>query len=344
MQDLVRELLDWFSFAGRDLPWRRPPRTPYRVLVSEMMLQQTRADVVAQRFQAFLDRFPDFAALAAAPLDDVLRAWEGLGYYRRAEALWRTAGIIAARGTLPRAREELLALPGIGPYSASALRSFAFSLPDPALDANLRRVALRLAGERLQPGTREADSAARLLLGALLAAGPPALLSDALMDLGATVCTVRRPQCSNCPVQVRCAARNSGEPEAFGRPPVRPARRQLQIVALRVESESGLLWRPRPRKGLLAGLWEPPHVLGPVRPDEDAVASVLREWGVAGARDTGERWPMAHAFTHQTWTGEVRRLVARAEPPFQPGRWLDAEALQAVALPSAFRAVLSKVW
>ena len=344
MQDLVQELLDWFASAGRDLPWRRPPRTPYRVLVSEMMLQQTRADVAAQRFQAFLDRFPDFAALAAAPLDEVLRAWEGLGYYRRAEALVRTAGIIAARGAMPHAREELLALPGIGPYSASALRSFAFSLPDPALDANLRRVALRLAGERLQSGTREADGAARLLLEALLAAGPPALLSDALMDLGATVCTSRRPHCDRCPLQARCATRVSGEPEAFGRPPARPARRDMQIVALRIESEAGTLWRPRPRRGLLAGLWEPPHVLGLVRPDEDAVASVLKEWGVAGARETGERWPMAHAFTHQTWTGEVRRVVAQAVPPLQPGRWLDDEALQAVALPSAFHAVLSKVW
>ncbi len=341
---IARELLDWFSHDGRDLPWRRPPRTPYRVLVAETMLQQTRASVVAARFEAFLHRYPDFATLAAAQLDDVLRAWEGLGYYRRAEALWRTAGLIAARGQMPTEREELLKLPGIGPYSASALRSFAFSLPDPALDANLRRVALRLAGDRTDPLRAPAQQRARGLLADVLAAGPPADLSDALMDLGAMVCTARRPRCDDCPIERWCAANKSGEPEAFGRPAARSARRELQIVALRVESEQGVLWRPRPATGLLAGLWEPPHLLAPEQPTETAILAMLREWGVQGARDTGERWPMSHAFTHQKWFGEVRRIEADAVPPAAPARWLDPHGLAAVALPSAFRAVLSRGW
>lgn len=342
--DLAQAILNWFSLHGRELPWRRPPRTPYRVLVAEMMLQQTRAEVVAPRFEAFLDRYPDFAALARAPLDDVLRAWEGLGYYRRAEALWRSAGLIAARGEMPHSRAELMNLPGIGPYSASAVRSFAFSLPDPALDANLRRVALRLAGERSDPGKARGQEVARRLLSEVLTAGPPAALSDALMDLGAMVCTARRPRCDACPLRMSCAAFSSGEPEAFGRPPARPARKELHIVALRIESERGLLWRPRPRTGLLAGLWEPPHILGHEPPGAAAIAAALREWGVEGARDTGERWPMMHVFTHQTWVGEVRRLKAEPAPPRPPARWLDAPELAAVALPGAFRAILAARW
>ncbi len=343
-QSIAEELMEWFSHEGRDLPWRRPPRTPYRVLVSELMLQQTRADVVARRFEAFVDRYPDFAALAQATLDDVLRAWEGLGYYRRAQALWRTARVVAARGELPVEREELLRLPGIGPYSASAVRSFAFSLPDPALDANLRRVALRVMGERADPARAQAQKAAHGLLSEVLKAGPPADLSDALMDLGALVCTSRGPRCEICPIARWCAGRESGEPEAFGRPAAKGARRELRIVALRVESELGLLWRPRPSKGLLAGLWEPPHLLAPEQPGEGEIDRLLATWGVRGARDTGERWPMSHVFTHQAWIGEVRRIEAESLPPSAPARWLNRHALAEVALPSAFRAVLSKGW
>ncbi len=343
-QDIAQVLLAWFRRHGRDLPWRRAPRTPYRVLVSEMMLQQTRADVVAGRFEAFLHRYPDFAALARAPLADVLRAWEGLGYYRRAEALWRAAGLIAARGGMPSDREELLRLPGIGPYSASAVRSFAFSLPDAALDANLRRVALRLLGDPADPGKAGGQAVARAFLQDVLAAGPADTLSDALMDLGATVCTARRPRCDACPLADACAAYRSGAPEAIGRSAARPARRELRIVVLRVESEAGMLWRPRPGRGLLAGLWEPPHALGGEEPDDAAIAAVLEEWGIAAARDSGERWPMAHAFTHQIWTGEVRRLTASPAPPKPPARWLDAQGLAAVALPRAFRAVLTRRW
>lgn len=309
-----------------------------------MMLQQTRAEVVAQRFEAFLDRYPNFEALAAAELGDVLRAWEGLGYYRRAEALWRTAQRIAALGAVPVSREELLELPGVGPYSASAVRAFAFSLPDAALDANLRRVAVRLAGDSSDPGRAPAQAGARKLLEGILMAGPAAELSDAIMDLGAMVCTAGRPRCDACPLQAACAATRSGAPEEFGRPPVRPARRELQIVALRIESEQGVLWRPRPTKGLLAGLWEPPHVLASDEPSEHAIRRVLTEWGVLGVHVTGERWPMRHVFTHQVWVGEVRRVLADAAPPAQPARWLDAAGLAGIAVPSAFRAVLSRGW
>ena len=340
MQTLADRLLDWFAQAGRDLPWRRPPRTAYRVLVAELMLQQTRAEVVAQRFEAFLDRFPDFAALARVPPADVLRAWEGLGYYRRAEALWRTAQAVRDTGGLPEAREELLRLPGIGPYSASAVRSFAFSLPDPPLDANLRRVALRLAADPAAPGSAAGDRTARSLLSSLLLAGPPPQLCDALMDLAATICVAAQPRCDACPLRGQCAAWALGRPETFGRATPRPPRRALQVVAMRIESEAGLLWRPREAKGLLAGLWEPPHVLSAQAPREAEVLAEIAAWGVEAWRDTGERWPMRHAFTHQVWTGEVRRLWAEAAPPAEPARWLDAAAMADIALPSAFRAVL----
>jgi len=237
-----------------------------------------------------------------------------------------------------------MALPGVGGYSASAVRCFAHDLPDPPLDANLLRIALRLLGTRADPRSAQAERAARDLLAPVLAAGSAARLGDALMDLGATVCVARSPRCGRCPLRSGCRALASGDPESFGRPAGRPERRLVRIVALRIESPLGLLWRPRPRGALLGGLWEPPHVLAAGDPGEDAIAAELAAWGVVGACDTGVRRPLVHVFTHRVWQGEVRRLTARAEPPAPPARWLAGPDLAGVAVPKAFRAVLTEGW
>jgi len=310
------------------------------VLVAEAMLQQTRAEVVAERLPAFLARYPDFARLASAPLADVLRAWEGLGYYRRAASLHRTAALAAAAGGLPEDPAALGELPGIGPYSARAIACFAFGRPEPPLDANLRRVALRLAGQRGDPRSSASAALADGVLRPVLAGGQAARVGDALMDLGALVCTARRPRCGACPLAVGCAARGTGAPEEIGRPAPRPERTVLRIVALQVVSSAGAAWRPRPDKGLLAGLWEPPHVLAPTEPDADAIQKALAEWGIAGWREVGARRPLRHVFSHQVWLGEVRRLASPPDPLRPPARWLAPDELAAVALPAAFRAVL----
>jgi A/G-specific adenine glycosylase len=200
-------LLDWYAQRGRhELPWRREP-TPYRVLVSEFMLQQTQVERVSPIFEAFLARFPDFTALAAASGADVVRAWKGLGYNTRAVRLQRIAVAVVERygGELPSGTEELLALDGIGAYTASAIRAFAFGLDDVALDTNIRRIVHRVAfgievPVRVPP--RDVDAAARKML----ASGRSFDWNSAMMDLGATICTARAPKCLLCPLRAACAA------------------------------------------------------------------------------------------------------------------------------------------
>jgi len=199
-------LLAWYARFGRThLPWRET-RDPYRVLVSEFMLQQTQVERVLPLYAAFVARFPDFAALAAAGADEVVRMWRGLGYNSRAIRLHRIAREIAGgSGTLPHEREALLALPGIGPYTAAAVRAFAFDADDVALDTNLRRVVHRvMLGLEYPPlaGERELDA----LLRAALPAGSAHDWNSALMDLGATICTARAPKCLVCPLRDACSA------------------------------------------------------------------------------------------------------------------------------------------
>jgi A/G-specific adenine glycosylase len=202
-----RALFAWYRRHGRhDLPWRRE-RSPYRVLVSEFMLQQTQVDRVVPLFEAFVARFDGFRTLAAAATADVVRAWRGLGYNTRAVRLQRVATAVAERRgeKLPRDRGALLALPGIGPYTASAIRAFAYDLDDVAVDTNLRRVAHRVhfGVEHPQRATNaELDAALR----AMLASGKSFAWNSAMMDLGATICTARAPRCLICPLRSHCAA------------------------------------------------------------------------------------------------------------------------------------------
>jgi A/G-specific adenine glycosylase len=200
-------LLAWYAVRGRhDLPWRRDP-SAYRVLVSEFMLQQTQVDRVVPIFEAFVARFPDFRALAAAAPSDVVRAWRGLGYNTRAIRLARVAAAVVERfgDGLPREREALLDLPGIGPYTASAIRAFAFGLDDVALDTNLRRIVHRVRFG-LEVPVRENAEAIDAAARAMLPAGRSFEWNSAMMDLGATVCTARAPKCLLCPLRTRCAA------------------------------------------------------------------------------------------------------------------------------------------
>ncbi|MDA8346688.1 MAG: A/G-specific adenine glycosylase [Thermaerobacter sp.] len=339
----VQSVLRWYDEEGRDLPWRQDPRTPYRVLIAEAMLQQTRAETVAPRYEVFLQRFPDLQALAAAPQDEVLRSWEGLGYYARARNLQRLAQMLTAQGGgLPADRAALIGLPGVGEYIASALRSFAFGIPDPPLDANLRRIALRYAGIPGDPLDAASGAAARKLLADWFQMASPAQLGDALMDLGARVCTARRPDCAVCPLQEGCAAVASGAPEEFGVRRPKAAPRTRRILAAQIVSPQGQAWRPRPAKGMLGGLWEPPHVLSEEdAPSLDDLRAQLAQWGVESAEPAGERWPLKHVFTHQVWEGEVIRFVVQAGPLVPPARWLDARSIAQIAVPRAFRTVLA---
>ncbi|TAM76488.1 A/G-specific adenine glycosylase [bacterium] len=206
ISEVRRDLLAWYRSHGRRLPWRERV-DPYRVLVSEIMLQQTQVERVVPKFEAFLARFPTLAALASAPVAEAVRLWQGLGYNRRAVRLHALARAVAERhdGQIPRTTEELLALPGVGSYTAAALRAFAFNDDDAPVDTNVRRVVHRIAFGLEHPPRVDERSLARLAV-TLAAPGEGRAWSSAMMDLGATICTARAPKCLVCPLRAHCLA------------------------------------------------------------------------------------------------------------------------------------------
>ena len=252
-------LLDWFVANQRDLPWRKN-RTPYRIWVSEIMLQQTQVNTVIPYFEAFIRRFPTLANLAAASQDEVLKAWEGLGYYARARNMHRAAGQVVTRhaGEVPRDLESLRALPGIGDYVAGMIASLAFGLDTPALDANGYRVLARLCAEQRPVDGSAVRRQLRDVARAMLPAGSAGEFNEALIELGALVCTPRKPACETCPLADRCQAFAQGLQQTI---PVRRPRRvppHRDVTAAVIWNGEKVLISQRMADSMLGGLWEFP--------------------------------------------------------------------------------------
>jgi A/G-specific adenine glycosylase len=315
-----KQLLAWYDIHRRELPWRaRPGETadPYRVWLSEIMLQQTTVQAVAAYYRKFIARWPNVKALAKAPLDDVLAAWAGLGYYARARNLHIAAKVVAGElgGTFPTTAEELRKLPGIGAYTAGAIAAIAYDAPEAAMDANAERVIARLfAVEEPLPGAK----ANLLALGKSLVPQKRAGdFAQALMDLGSGICTVKRPACENCPWTDECKARRRGIAEALpvkGAKAVRPLRRGAAFVARDVKG--AVLLVKRPEKGLLGSMMQPPQ----------------SAWGknFPSAREALEQAPfraawkklpglVRHGFTHFELEIEVWVVEVTIHPPLEGG-------------------------
>ncbi len=339
----VSRLLTWFRSRERDVPWR-DECDPYRIWVAEVMAQQTRMAVVRERLPDFLRRFPDVESLAGSARDDVLKAWEGLGYYTRARHLHEAARAIADRhgGELPRTVASLRALPGVGPYTAGAVASIAFGLREPAVDGNVRRVLSRLHDVE-RPTARFLDGCARALLEAT--DEPPGSVNQALMDLGGEVCTPRAPACDLCPLAPHCLARARGT--QAGRPG-RSARKRIphhDIAVALVWKDGHVLIGRRPDAGLLGGLWEFPG--GKVEAGEtprEAATRELREEMCVAAEIGEDIAVVEHAYSHFRIT--LHAFSARwtsGEPCGRAAsdwRWVLPEQLADYAFPAANRRVL----
>jgi A/G-specific adenine glycosylase len=346
--DTVDALLAWYDEERRDLPWRarrgrRPD--PYGVWLSEIMLQQTTVKAVIPYYLKFLARWPTVAALADAELDDVLAAWAGLGYYSRARNLHKCAHVVARElmGAFPQTATELQKLPGIGPYTAAAIAAIAFGEPATPVDGNVERVVARLFAVR-QP-LPAAKSELRRLAATLTPSKRPGDFAQAMMDLGAGICTPRRPSCLVCPVQSDCAASARGIeaslPMRAGRPE-RPLRLGIAFLALR--EDGSVLLRRRPEAGLLGGMLEVPStawddLLPPAKEALRAAPLKADWWLVPGT--------VAHTFTHFRLEMMVYRalvppeatLTFWAEP--ERCRWVNRRDLDRVALPSVMRKVVA---
>ncbi|MFZ2030875.1 MAG: A/G-specific adenine glycosylase [Vitreimonas sp.] len=321
-ENLRKSLLNWYDRNGRELPWRvRGGRAePYRVWLSEVMLQQTTVAAVGPYFAKFLDRWPDVDALAAAPRDDVLEGWAGLGYYSRARNLHAAAQALARDG-FPRDEAGWRKLPGVGAYTAAAIAAIAFDEATNVVDGNVERVIARLrAVERPLP---EAKAELRALASDLVASDRPGDWAQALMDLGATICTPKAPKCLLCPWRAACAAFATGAPESYPRRAAKVARPERFGVAFRAERDGAIWLVRRPDKGLLGGMAGLPTTEW--RGEAWSRAEALRhapakaKWKHIGA--------VRHIFTHFALTLDV--YAARAELAGD-GRWGDAAALPTV--------------
>lgn len=257
-QSLGEILLGWFRRMARRLPWRET-KDPYAIWVSEIMLQQTRVEAVIPYFERFLQRFPTPAALASAPEEEVLTVWSGLGYYSRARNLQRAARMVVERGGFPQTYEEILALPGVGEYTAAAVASIAFGLPYAVLDGNVMRVMSRITCDFGDIGSLATRNRLRDAAQRCLPPGEAGSTNQALMELGATLCLPRNPRCLLCPVAAQCRARAEGVQDELPTKLRRTDTVAVETTLLQIERDRQILLRQRPSGGRMAGFWEIPE-------------------------------------------------------------------------------------
>jgi A/G-specific adenine glycosylase len=355
-REVASDLLAWYDRHARRLPWRVPPETkaengaplgadPYRVWLSEVMLQQTTVAAVAPYYQAFLERWPTVDVLAAAPLDAVLTAWAGLGYYARARNLHKCAGVVSGEldGRFPETEAALRALPGIGPYTAAAIAAIAFDRPATPVDGNVERVVARLFA--VATPLPKAKPELRKIAEGLTPTERPGDFAQAMMDLGATVCLARRPRCLACPLASHCAARTAGTAEALPRRTAKAPRPTRHGVAFWLVDEAGsVLLRRRPEQGLLGGMMELPSTPWREAPWPADEAGATAPMPPAGRRGwTVLPGLVRHTFTHfhlelTVWAGRAAgaaSLSGKAEE-----RWVPLDGLTGEALPSVMRKLI----
>jgi A/G-specific adenine glycosylase len=274
-EKIQKRLLAWFKKNGRDLPWRKT-RDPYAIWVSEIMLQQTQVSTVIPYYQTFLKTFPTVRRLAKADLSKILSIWEGLGYYSRARNLHKASRVILDRfnGKIPDALNDLVGLPGIGRYTAGAILSIAFNKEAPILDGNVKRVLSRLFAVSGNPVRGKTEDLLWNYSESLIPKGRAGSFNQALMDLGATICTPKDPQCARCPLHRLCKATASGNVERFPSRGIKRPIPSIKAVSAVIRKDGHVLLRQRPAKGLLGGLWEFPDWR--VNHREDSELKLLR--------------------------------------------------------------------
>ena len=346
---LTQQLLGWYAEHERSLPWRHT-HDPYHIIVAEFMLHQTRVSTVLPYYERFLRLFPDWAALSRATLDDVLKAWEGLGYYARARHLHQLAQLVCTKyqGQLPASARALRGLPGIGEYTAGAVLSIAFGEDQPAIDGNVRRVLCRMFQITDDPTGTAGRERLQQIVTTLLPPGQAGSFNQALMDLGATVCTPRRPACALCPWSEGCRARQLGIQESL---PVKRPRKPLPHYDI----AAGVIWRgkemliaQRPPDGLLGGLWEfPGGKREPGESLEECLRREVQEELAIAVRVGALLTSVEHAYTHfritlhafhcQYLSGEPQCMACTG------WRWVTVAELDDYAFPAANRKIIERL-
>ncbi|HTB89655.1 MAG TPA: A/G-specific adenine glycosylase [Steroidobacteraceae bacterium] len=345
-EPFAQRLLQWFAAHGRHtLPWQIDP-TPYRVWVSEVMLQQTQVATVIPYYARFMARFPDIATLAAAPLDEVLHLWTGLGYYARARNLQACAKVLVAQygGVFPNQLEDVMALPGIGRSTAGAVLALSRGIRHPILDGNAKRVLARVFGIAGDPNSKAVLEAMWEQADACTPGQDVAAYTQGIMDLGATLCTRTRPACTLCPMNTGCIAALEGrQVELPGRKlkRTRPSREATLLIAQSGSNGSAaVLLERRPISGLWGGLWSPPQFAS----EADAVAWCTREFG--DVNESQALAPIDHAFTH--FDLRLKPLLVRGRQKLEvldggDRLWYQLDAPPRVGLPQPIAQLLERL-
>ena len=333
--EIAGALLPWYDEKARDLPWRRDV-TPYRVWVSEIMLQQTRIEAAKGYFERFMSALPTVRDLAAAEEETVLKLWEGLGYYSRARNLRKAARLVMSQygGALPADAALLKKLPGIGDYTAGAIASIAFGLPEPAVDGNVLRICARLTCCPDSVGDPAVKRRFREMLRVQYPPGRCGAFTSAIMELGETVCTPGTPDCASCPLSSLCKAYQTGRQTGYPVMPEKKPRRIQQRTVLLMTRGTRTALTKRPDRGLLAGLWEYPNREGSLTAAE--AEALAADWGCEPC-DVLPCGEAVHIFTHLEWHMTGYRIECRRES----GRFFwadDRERRERCAVPTAFRA------
>ena len=338
--ETVRKLLDWYEKEKRDLPWRHT-KNPYFIWISEIMLQQTRVETVKGYYARFVNLLPTLFELAAAPQDQVLKAWEGLGYYTRARNLQKAAQeiVFSRGGVFPEEYEEILSLPGIGPYTAGAIASIAFHKPVPAIDGNVYRVSSRYFGIREDVAIPSVQKEIRNQLLALLPQDQPGNFNQALMELGATLCCPGTPDCGSCPLADGCSGQLEGDAEFLPIHEKKAPPREIPMGVCLLTYQDKILVTQR-RERMLGGLWV--FVLLEEENLPEEIASRLGEEGLFLEKPLFLE-KARHVFTHRVWEMNIYRLSLK-EPPKES--WLASHSaalvtksqLEALPMPTAMKA------
>lgn len=346
--DLTRvraPLLEWYQDNARDLPWRRTT-DPYAIWVSEIMLQQTRVETVIPYYERFLERFPTLSALASAEEDEVLALWSGLGYYRRARLLHRGVKEVIASygGEVPAGPDERLGLPGIGRYTAGAIGSIAFSKEEAIVDGNVARVLARVHRIKTPLGTRETELELWHQAESLVRGERPGDLNQALMELGATVCTPAQPKCLLCPIREACQAHEHGEIDALPVPRERKAPKGVRLIAvvpMRGRGAKREVWLQRGGEQLFGGMWSAPATpFSRERAPRATALALLREIGLRAEVERDPLGEVRHVLTHRRLHLEVYRAKSARAREGAEGRFFKRAELDSVGVPKLTTKVL----
>lgn len=335
LREIVSPLLAWYRENRRILPWRENT-DPYRVWVSEIMLQQTRVDTVIPYYNRFLERLPDIRSLAEVPEEDLLKLWEGLGYYSRVRNMQKAARAIVKDfgGVFPAEYREILSLPGIGPYTAGAISSIAFERPVPAVDGNVMRVLSRITASEADIADPSVKKQMTAALEAIYPAGHCGDFTQSLMELGAIVCLPNgAPLCDQCPLRGLCRAFRLGTQLDYPIQAPKPERRKEKKTVLLLCCGDDVALRRRPEGGLLGGLWEFPCLEGVWTPDQ--ILAYLLERGIR-AESVKKAGTQRHIFTHVEWQMLTYRVCCLERG--DEFRWVTRDMLEdQIALPTAFK-------